>query len=194
MHRSSGARRLPLALVALRAVAAPTLVVGAALGAPGGWLATLVTLAFLSDIFDGVVARRVGVATDSLRFADSVVDLAFYAGATVAVFIRAPATLVELRWPLAAVGALELARLVLELAKFGRMAAYHMWSAKLWGIALWLGFSEVFLQARAGPFFRLAVGLGILADLEGLIASMLLRTRQRDVRTLWHALAREAAQ
>lgn len=184
--------RIPFALLTLRALAGPALVACALLGTPGWLLAAIVTFAFLSDILDGVIARRLGVATDSLRFADSVIDLAFYLAAVVAVFVRAPSALVELRWPIAGIAALEAARLVIELAKFGRMAAYHMWSAKIWGITLWLGFSEVFFGGRAGPLFRLAVIMGIVADLEGLVASLLLKTRQRDVRTLWHALAREA--
>lgn len=184
---------VPLALLVFRAIAAPLLIAGAALGAPGFVLATLVTLAFLSDIFDGVIARRLRVATDGLRFADSVVDLAFYAAALVAVYLRAPNTFVVLRWPLAVIVTLDVVRMLIEVAKFGRMAAYHMWSAKLWGITLWLAFSEVFVLGRAGMLFRAAIVVGIVADLEGLTASLLLRTRQRDVRTLWHALARETS-
>jgi len=184
--------RVPLALLVLRAIAAPALVVCALVGTAGWILAAIVTFAFLSDIFDGVIARRVGVATESLRFADSVIDLAFYLAAVAAVLVCAPNVLITLRWPIACIAALEVARLVIELAKFGRMAAYHMWSAKIWGITLWLGFSEVFLRGRAGPFFKLAIIMGLIADIEGLVASLLLTTQQRDVRTLWHALAREA--
>lgn len=154
----------------------------------------MVTLAFLSDVSDGIVARRLGLATTDLRFADSVVDAIFYLAALAAVFLRAPTALREVAVPLVVLVALELSRLILEYATFGRMAAYHMWSAKAWGVALWLGFAEVFLIQRAGPFFHLAVWLGIVADVEGLAASILLSTRQSDVPTLRHALERERAQ
>jgi RimJ/RimL family protein N-acetyltransferase/phosphatidylglycerophosphate synthase len=181
----------PAILVAIRAMCAPAIVAAERLGASGQVLAGILGVAVMSDIFDGIVARRLGVATERLRRADTAVDSAFYLAATVALALRAPDVL---RRNLAGVGvlaALELSRLILERAKFGRMAAYHMWSAKAWGIALWLGLSEAFLTQEAGPFFRVAVGAGILADLEGLTASLVLSTWQHDVPSLWHAIGIE---
>jgi CDP-diacylglycerol--glycerol-3-phosphate 3-phosphatidyltransferase len=181
----------PAILVAIRAMCAPAIVAVERLGAPGQVLALILGVAVMSDVFDGIVARRLGVATERLRRADTVVDTVFYLAAAVALALRAPDIL---RRNLAGVGvlvALELSRLVLERAKFGRMASYHMWSAKAWGIALWLGFSEAFVTQEAGPFFRLAVGAGILADLEGLAASLVLSTWQHDVPSLWHAVRLE---
>jgi CDP-diacylglycerol--glycerol-3-phosphate 3-phosphatidyltransferase len=36
---------------------------------------------FLSDAYDGILARRLGVATESLRRLDSLADTLFYAAA-----------------------------------------------------------------------------------------------------------------
>ena len=46
--------------------------------------------AFVSDIFDGVVARRMGIATPGLRHADTLVDTAFYVAAAVAMYVAVP--------------------------------------------------------------------------------------------------------
>ena len=40
-----------------------------------------IALGFLSDIFDGVMARRLGIATATLRRLDSVADAPFYVAA-----------------------------------------------------------------------------------------------------------------
>ena len=194
-------RRVPAFLVALRALAAPALLAAAARGAPGAALAALVTLALLSDVFDGVIARRLGVATPALRHADSVADAVFYLAALGALWMRARGAVTALAAPLAALLALEAVRLVLERAKYGRMAAYHMWSAKLWGLTLWLGVCEAFLASApagartdtAGPLLRLAVYVGLATDLEGLAATLVLPRWECDVPTLWHARQRARA-
>ena len=90
-------KRLPLALVGLRAACGPALILAEQAGAAGVTLAALVSVAFLSDVFDGILARRLGVATEALRRADTVVDTAFYVSAALALLRRAPAVL-ENNW------------------------------------------------------------------------------------------------
>ena len=186
-------KRIPAALVLLRALCGPALVGVVVAGGSGRVAAVLVTVAFLSDVFDGIIARRIGVATERLRRADTLADTAFYACAAVALYARAPGVLRANAAGLAVLLALEVGRLALERRKYGRLASYHMWSAKAWGIALWLGFSEAFLTQRAGPLFTAAVVVGVVADLEGLAASLVLSTWRHDIRTVWEAVQVERA-
>jgi len=194
---AAGMNRIPAGLVAFRACCAPALLVLERVGASGRVLAGVVFLAFVSDVFDGIVARRLGVATEKLRRADSIVDAFFYLAALAVLILRAPQAALAGMWGIACLLLLEALRLLVERRKFGRMAAYHMWSAKAWGIALWLGFSEAFITGRAGPFFWSAIVIGVLADLEGLAASCILSSRQHDIPSIWHAVRlqrkREAA-
>ena len=46
--------------------------------------------AFLSDVLDGVIARRTGTATPALRYADTIVDTIFYVAAAVALGVAVP--------------------------------------------------------------------------------------------------------
>lgn len=181
-------KRLPAALVAIRALCGPVLLAAVLAAWPGAVAAGLVTLAFVSDVADGILARRIGVATEALRRADSIVDVVFYACAFAALVARYPEAVRAHAVGIGAVVALEVARAVLERAKFGRLAAYHMMSAKAWGIALWLGFCEVFLTGGGGILFETAIVLGIVADTEGLAASIVLSTWRHDVPSLWHAV------
>ena len=70
---------LPWLLVAARAAATVVLAVALATGVLGDRLVLwMFVVAFVSDYFDGVVARALNVVTRRLRQADSLVDTIFY--------------------------------------------------------------------------------------------------------------------
>lgn len=176
-----------MALVALRAGLAPAVVLLAWLRpAPPAFAACLIA-ALLSDVFDGMLARRLGVATPRLRRLDSIVDTVFYLGVLVAIMLTVPHLLRPYWLALAALCALELARHAYDLRKFGREASYHMWSSKLWGLLLFAGAFSALVFRTGGWPLALAIGWGIVADLEGLAISMTLTHWRTDVATLWHA-------
>ena len=144
-------------------------------------------MAFLSDVFDGILARRLGVATPTLRRLDSIADSVFYIAAVFAAWFLHPTAIQECLVALLVLGALELARYAFDFAKFGREASYHMWSSKLWGIALFAGFFALLALGISGLPVSVAVYTGIIADVEGLAISMVLREWRTDVPTLIHA-------
>ena len=70
-----------LALTLLRLVLAiPFIAIGITRGS-GKSAAAVLVLGFTSDVYDGIVARRFGVATAGLRRLDSGVDTVFYLAA-----------------------------------------------------------------------------------------------------------------
>ena len=196
-HQPNGAtgrrgtlHRLPIALTLLRGILGPVVLALAFLGpAPAAFAACLVA-ALLSDYFDGVLARRLGIATPSLRRLDSAVDSVFYLCALVAAWHLHAALLRPYLPPLVALLAVEALRYVFDFQKFGKEASYHMWSSKLWGLALFAGFYVVLVRGEAGWPVAAAIYLGIAADLEGLAISAVLRRWQSDVPTLIHAIRR----
>lgn len=186
--------QLPLLLTALRALLAPVVVI-AAFAFPSKLLFGIcLTLAFLSDVFDGVIARKLGIATANLRRLDSLADSLFYAGATVAAWMLHPQVFREHAIALLVLLGLELARYALDLAKFGREASYHMWSSKTWGIFLFLGFLSLLAFGEKGGLVALAIYIGIAADLEGLAISLALKEWKADVPSIIHALRLRAAE
>ncbi len=142
------------------------------------------------------MARRLGVATPSLRRFDSLADSLFYAAAAFAVWHLHTSAIVERRLPLLVLAALELGRYAFDFAKFKREASYHMWSSKLWGIALFGGFFSLLALGSDNVLVDAAVYIGIVADLEGLTISALLPDWRSDVPSVIHAVrlrARERA-
>ena len=54
------------------------------------YLITLITAGLLSDIFDGIIARRLGVSTQHLRRLDSTIDQFFWLCILAAAYIIQP--------------------------------------------------------------------------------------------------------
>ena len=180
--------RIPLLLTLLRAALAPVMVLLALYSPSRTAFGVCLVAAFLSDVFDGVIARALGVATATLRRLDSVADTAFYVGATYAVWHLHPAVLATRGGLLAALLGLELARYLFDAWTFRREASYHLWSSKLWGIALCAAFLAVLCGGLDDALVDAALWIGIVADLEGLAVSAVLPAWQTDVPTLAHAL------
>ena len=185
---------IPLALTALRAILGPVVVL-LAISCPSRIaFGICLVLAFLSDVFDGIIARRLKVATPALRRLDSVADSVFYVAAVFAAWHLYPSAIREHLIALLVLVGLELTRYVFDWAKFRREASYHMWSSKLWGIALFAGFFALLALGMSGLPVAVAIYVGIVADVEGLAISIALREWQTDVPTLIHALRLRALQ
>lgn len=181
-------KAIPLTLTVGRACLAPVMVALALLQPSRVAFGLCLVAAFVSDIFDGFIARRLGVATASLRRLDSVVDTLFYLAAAFSAWRLYPRAIRAHLAPLAVLVALELLRYGVDWLKFRREAAYHMWSSKLWGMALFVAFFSLLALGADNGALAAAIYLGILADLEGLAISAVLPHWRADVPTIAHAL------
>src|SRR5436190_2308824 len=125
----------PLALTASRLVLGPAMLLFAWLHPdPGAWLAAGVVVGFLTDLFDGILARHLKVATPNLRRFDSQTDLVFWLCVLGCVFVARPeVALAQWGYP-AGILALEGAIYAISFAKFGREACTHAYSAKAWAV------------------------------------------------------------
>jgi CDP-diacylglycerol--glycerol-3-phosphate 3-phosphatidyltransferase len=177
-----------MALTVLRLLLAPVLVWLVYAGVPGIAFAAVIVVAFLSDYFDGVIARQVGVASAELRHFDSRADLVFYATASWSVWRLHPDLVRSIAIPGLIVIGLDVVRHVFDFAKFRKDAAYHAWSSKVWGLSLVLALVLLMGFGVTRPFVAITVVLGLIAQVEGLLISVVLPVWTHDVPTLAHAL------
>jgi phosphatidylglycerophosphate synthase len=184
---------LVLALTGLRLVLGPLLVWMALRGVAGVPAVALCLAAFASDYFDGVLARRDGVDSAAVRRFDSATDTVFFLSAAWSAWLLHADLLRPWLWLAFAVVALEIARYAFDLAKFRREAAYHAWSAKVWGLSLFAALVALFGFGSAVPLVPVALALGIAADAEGLAISIALPVWTHDVKSIVHALRMRAA-
>ena len=181
--------RVPWSLVILRAGAALVLAIGLVAGGLGDRsVLALFVIAFVSDYFDGVIARACGVATRRLRQADSLVDTLFYLVLAAVTYhlhpdvIRRHATAIVI-----CVGTL-VAWMLLDLLRWRAAAGFHAFSAKLFAVALGVWAVALYGFGVDGPWLVVACAAGTLSHVEGIAISLALRSHVADVRSLAHAL------
>lgn len=178
-------RRAPWVLVIFRLLAAPGLI-ALALGGPstGVAAAVLLSLAVLSDIFDGVIARRMKVVTPTLRTWDSRADVVLWLGATAALLLMHPALLPSLAPPALTLAGLEAANHALSFARFRREASPHHWLSKVFCLGLWALFAQMFAVGQAGVLLWIVFGLGVASQLEAFAITLRLKAWRCDVPTV----------
>lgn len=179
--------QIPWGMAAGRALLGPVLIVGERCGWSGLGLAALVVTALVSDIFDGVLARRWRCDTPGVRLFDSMADTVFYGCTAVALWIGQPQLLRANAVLLGVLLALEAVRWGVDFAKFGKPASYHSHLAKAWGLVM----ATAVVVAVAAPGWRSAsmllagsLSLGIACDLQGLAMSVVLPVWRKDVKGL----------
>jgi phosphatidylglycerophosphate synthase len=180
--------KLPAAMVCFRAALGPGIVLISLKSRSGLLLAGCIVAALVSDVFDGVLARRWHVDTARLRVGDTIADTIFYSGVLAVIVLRYPAAL-RGRWLLlAALIAVEVGQHAFAFAKFGRNASYHSILAKCWG--LWMAAATIGLLGFGLDNWLLDVTIawGILCNLEGFAMTLVLPKWRHDILTLGHAL------
>jgi phosphatidylglycerophosphate synthase len=180
-------RRLPFALTTFRLLLAPVLLWIVRDGTAGIPYVACILAAFVSDIYDGVIARKLDIASGRLRSYDSRTDLVFYATAAFTVWLLHPEEIRRLAPLLIVLLLFELVRPAFDIFKYGKQSSYHSYSAKTFGVFLALALILLMGFGIGGMFLTVAVILGIVADLEGLIMSLMLPVWTHDVKSLFHA-------
>ncbi len=180
--------RIPYGLVWFRLGLAPCFPLGYALEAAPWFFVVLLGAGIVSDIFDGVLARRWGTSSPRLRTWDSNVDTVFYGLAAITVVLLHAEFLAAWRGPLMVMFGLMIAQNVVNGVRFGRQPAYHMWSGKLWSIVLVVALIGLFLGRPSAWAVDVVVVLGIWNSVEGMVASLILATPMVDVPTVFHAV------
>lgn len=184
---------IPAALVFSRFLAAPALLWAALAGSGRFWLVGILVYVFLSDIFDGVIARRLQVVTARLRVADSWADTLFYVCIALAVWRLHRALLGPFLFPLLFVLTLMAVNWAVAMLKFHRALSFHAYSSKLWGLSLFAASVSLLGFSYAGGFLWAAIGIGIAGHLEGFAMTLILPRWAHDISGIPEALRRRAA-
>ena len=187
MHTNLKREHIPWLMASARAVLGPVLIVGAECGWNGLALAGIVVAALLSDIYDGVLARRWKCDTAGVRLFDSMVDTVFYLCTAVALWIGLPQLWRSYAGLLFGLLALEGVRFGFDFVKFGRPASYHSYLAKAWGLVMAIAVISSFAMQQANVLVPVALVLGILCNVEGLAMSWVMPLWRKDIKTLREA-------
>lgn len=133
---SSLTSRIPIALTTFRLLLGPFALICAFRAVPRLVYLPILVLSTLSDIYDGVLARRFHVATPFLRRYDSATDIVYHLFILTVVWILCRQVLRRTWWAILILLATEAACVVVCWIRFGKYPATHTYLAKFYGLCL----------------------------------------------------------
>jgi CDP-diacylglycerol--glycerol-3-phosphate 3-phosphatidyltransferase len=187
---------VPLTLTTFRLLLAPAIVVLAHAGVTGPLFAVLMVAAFLSDLFDGILARRLGVVTAALRRYDVVADVVFYLAVLWGVIVMQPEVAAAYAVPFGGILVLEGVCQGISLARFRQTTATHAWLCKAWAVLLCVASAALLGFGVAGPLLVATVAMGYVAYADVLLILVLSPVPPVDTPSayhVWRSLRRAAA-
>ena len=148
----------------------------------------LLTIGLLTDIFDGIIARRMGVSTQKLRRLDSTIDQIFFLSVALATYIQCPGFFKSNSLQLIILFSAEGLAYIISFIKFKKEIATHSIGAKIWALLLFATLTEVILHCQSGILFSLCFWFGIITRLEIIAIILILKNWTNDIPTFYHAL------
>jgi CDP-diacylglycerol--glycerol-3-phosphate 3-phosphatidyltransferase len=176
---------VPNLLSLFRIAAAPFLLLAAWLGmAPLFFI--IFGLMLFSDALDGYLARKWHLVSKFGAKLDSIGDIVTYLSAPLAIWWLWPEIIKEEAVYIVTVIVLYIAPAFFSFAKFGELASYHTWIAKVSAVLMSTG--VVLLVALKDPMlFHIAVAFLVIEAVENIAITMLLSEPGYNIRSFWHA-------
>lgn len=182
-------KTIPYLLIATRFCLAPVILLSAYFkGEESRFLIlSLMYFGLLTDIFDGIIARKAGVSSEKLRRLDSQTDLIFWLSLGFAAYFL-NSELIKNEWKgVALIFVMEALCYVISWLKFGKETCTHAFLSKMWGLSLLIAFTYLIGFQQAGWAFYLTVVLGFIAHIDVILIILILPKWQYDVPSSYHA-------
>jgi CDP-diacylglycerol--glycerol-3-phosphate 3-phosphatidyltransferase len=177
-------RHLPFALTTLRLLLGPVAFLCAVTNVPRWIYLPILVTGTLSDVYDGVLARKFGVATPALRRYDSVADVIYYLFILAVAFLLCKPVITQHSSLIALILASEAGCILVSYTRFGKYPATHSYLAKFYGLCL-LAALIVLLVFNAGGWVVIALtGVALTANLEIIVIHLLMDSPPVDVRSI----------
>lgn len=148
----------------------------------------LLVVGLLTDIFDGIIARRLNISTQHLRRLDSTIDQVFFIAVAVATYIQCPDFFTAHAVKLIILFSLEGLTYVVSFIKFKKEIATHTIGAKIWTLLLCATLVQIMVQCQSGILFEIFFWSGLLTRVEIIAIILALKNWVNDVPTFYHAL------
>ena len=166
-------RHIPFALTTLRLLLGPIALACAFSDVMRFVYLPILIIATLSDIFDGILARKYGVATATLRRYDSITDIIYYLFILAVAWLLCRPVINANLWLIALMLLSEAACILICFIRFGKFPATHSYLAKFYGLCL-LGALIALLVFNAGSWVIIALSVVALVTNFEIIAMHLI--------------------
>ena len=182
-------KKIPLLLIGFRFLLAPVML----------WLGffykkeyrelivVLLFLGLISDILDGIIARKNNTSSATLRRLDSQTDMIFWLSAGFTAWLIWPEVINENKTVIYILLGMEVACYMVSIIKFKKETCSHAYLSKFWGLTLLAAFTDLILNGNAGFLFFLCLIAGIISHLDRILITMILPVWQHDIPSAYHA-------
>ncbi len=180
---------IPISLILFRLLLAPIILALAYFIGENAKL-TIVVLMYLgliSDILDGIIARKQNLSSAKLRRMDSQTDMIFWLSIGFSTWILYPKLISDNSTVIWTILGLEIACYVISLLKFKKETCTHAFLSKLWGITLLIAFTSLIGFNHAGIPFGLAIIMGLISHIDRILITLILPKWTHDIPSAYHA-------
>lgn len=180
---------IPIALILFRLLIAPIILALAYFVGENGKIAIVVLmyLGLISDILDGIIARKQNLSSAKLRRMDSQTDMIFWLSFGFATWILYPELIADNSGFIWTILAMEIACYAISLLKFKKETCTHAFLSKLWGITLLIAFTFLIGFNHAGVPFAMAIIMGLVSHIDRILITLILPKWTHDIPSAYHA-------
>lgn len=151
------------------------------------FIVILILIGFLTDVFDGVVARKLNIDTDYIRRLDSKIDRIFWILVLVSAYLMYPGFIIGVIPKVALIFAFEFMALMISYIRFKKIPAPHNYLSKLWGCLVLISLCEITLKGYSNLLFNAMIVIGIISRIDSIFIYSILKNWERDIPTSYHA-------
>jgi len=148
----------------------------------------LFAIGLLTDIFDGIIARQMGISSTRLRRWDSTADQVFFISVAVATYLQCPGFFRNNAVWLCILLGTEALTYVVSFIKFRKEVATHSIGAKLWTLVMFATLVQVMFTCDSEMLFQVCFWLGMATRAEIIAIILVLKQWTNDVPTVYHAV------
>ena len=185
-------RHIPFALTTLRLLLGPLALVCALTGGNRLIYLPIVVVSTLSDIFDGVLARRFGVSTHWLRRYDSITDVIYYLFILAVAWLICRPVILRNILPLALLVGSEVIVVVVSYARFGKYPATHSYLAKFYGLCLLAAVIALLVFNASSWVISTLTAVALVTNAEIVAIHLMAKSQPVDVPGIFAMRKREA--
>lgn len=147
----------------------------------------LLFLGLLSDVLDGIIARKQNSSSAKMRRLDSQTDMIFWLSAGFTAWFIWPQVISSNSFVIWILLGMEASCYLVSIIKFGRETCTHAYLSKFWGLTLLAAFTDLILNGNAGFLFYFCLVSGIVSHLDRILITLILPGWQHDIPSAYHA-------
>ncbi|WP_316793785.1 CDP-alcohol phosphatidyltransferase family protein [Pedobacter frigoris] len=148
----------------------------------------LLITGLVTDVFDGIIARKLNVSTVKFRRLDSFIDQIFWLSALVGAYVICSEFFKENTLLLAVLLGAEALTYIVSYLKFKKEVATHAILSKVWTLTILATLVQIISTCDSSWLFITCFYMGMITRMEIIAILFIIKKWENDVPSLYHAV------